>query len=381
MVLDGIDHEKWLLCLGRVKRALDILSHPERSYKSVIVGGTNGKGSTCVYLERILCTKGFSVGTNLSPHVTSFNERFRIDSRQVSIEEINSLANRLRPLLEGVGLTYFEWCVVLAAALFQESGVDVGIFEVGLGGRLDASNAMEHDMAIITSISLDHRDYLGHTLRDITGEKAFISRPGRPVITCNDGDIVDVIEGYATGINAKLMVVHEPLGLQLGIEGSMQGLNAALALKAAQLMGLEPNSMELAYALNTAFLPGRVEGIGNAVILDVAHNVSSMVSLVEHLKHIGFNGTGVLGILRDKDYMEMAIHLKEVCKRIHVSGLPTERSWGADAIREVEGLGGIYLYESVREAFHAALNLGAPVVVTGSFYTVGEVRDILICQG
>ncbi len=381
MVLDGIDQERWVLGLDRVRKALDILSHPEKSYKSIIVGGTNGKGSTCIYLERILHAKGLSVGTNLSPHVTSFNERFRINSRQVTDDEILSLSRRLEPVLEGVGLSYFEWCVVLASVLFHDSRVDVAIFEVGLGGRLDASNAMEHDMAIITSISIDHSNYLGHTIRDIAREKAFISRPGRPLITSNRGDALEVIRKFALDTGAELIVVREPIDMQLGIKGTMQGINAALAYEAVRIMGVKPDDLELAYAFNTAFLPGRIECIGNTVILDVAHNVSSMISLVKYLKHRGFKGTGVLGILKDKDYMDMTMLLKQTCNRIHVSMLPTDRSWDQDALKDVEVLGDVHVYDSIKHAFYAALSIGKPVVVTGSFYTVAEVRDILICQG
>src|SRR5208337_4020824 len=138
--------------------------HPEHSYPHVLVAGTNGKGSTCSYLERILMSTGRSVGTTMSPHVSRFTERFRINGIETNTSELKRLREGLEPKLSELGLTYFEWCVILAAALFERRKVDVGIFEVGLGGRYDASNALNPAVSLITEISIDHTDYLGDTI-------------------------------------------------------------------------------------------------------------------------------------------------------------------------------------------------------------------------
>jgi len=381
MVLGGIDQDAWSLGLKRVRFVLDALSHPERSYRDVLVGGTNGKGSTCIFLERILTAGSLSVGTNLSPHIRSFGERFRINGKQLNTDEISHAENSIRKRLGDIDLTYFEWCVVLATVIFAEHGVDVGIFEVGLGGRLDASNAIDPDVSIITSISKDHTNYLGDTIGDIAREKAFIARAEKPLITCTKGIALDKIGAYASSIGAQLIEVGEPFDGYTGIEGTQQGLNAALALKAAEVLGVGISGKGLSYALNTAFLPGRIECIGRHIILDVAHNVASMLSLVHYLTKIGFIGTGVLGILSDKDYVKMTELFKNVCGKIYIAPVPSKRSWNDACMSDVMKLGGVSKYKNIQDAFSAAMEESSSVVVTGSFYTVGEVRDILICQG
>ncbi|HOO46808.1 MAG TPA: Mur ligase family protein, partial [Deltaproteobacteria bacterium] len=179
MVLGDIDQNRWSLGLERVKKALDRLGRPEKTFRHVLVAGTNGKGSTCIYLERILVAAGFSVGTTLSPHISSFSERFRIGSCNVNEKELARVRSQIGPRLEDIGLTYFEWCVVLAAQIFAENSVDIAIFEIGLGGRFDASNVMDPEVSIITEISLDHTEYLGDETSKIALEKAAIARPGR----------------------------------------------------------------------------------------------------------------------------------------------------------------------------------------------------------
>jgi len=379
MVLGSLDENRWLLGLARVRAALDRLGHPERQYKLILVGGTNGKGSTCIYLERILLTKGLKVGTTLSPHVRRYLERFRIDGHDVCEEELARNEDELRNILGDIGLTYFEWAVVLACVLFARNAVDFAIFEIGLGGRLDAANVLEPCISIITNIALDHTDYLGPTIADIAREKAAIARPGRYLIT-SAVEGLDVIRAHARQIGARLKVVCEPLPHATGIPGPSQGLNAALALKAAISLGVHTTETELTYALASAFLPGRIEILG-PVILDVAHNPASMLSLVEYLAQRDFDGLAVLGVLKDKDYMAMTKILKEVCRALWIAPVSSPRSWGEEGMQKAQALGGITRCVSITEAFHQTLQYGTHVVVTGSFYTVGEVRDLIICQG
>lgn len=384
MVLNDADQDVWSLGLDRIRCALDHLGHPERSYKTVLVAGTNGKGSTCIFLERMLVTSGLSVGTNLSPHVSKYIERFRLNSRCVLDQEILDLEHKIEPLLKDIHLTYFEWCVALACALFARHDVDVGIFEIGLGGRLDAANAIEPQVSIITDISIDHTDYLGNTIDAITKEKVAIARPRRPLLTSAKGKALHVIKEHALITGAYLYEINTPVPYNTGINGQHQTLNAALALKAAEFLGVILSRDDLCYALNTAFLPGRIESIGirhTRIILDVAHNPSSMVSLVKFLSKIGFKGVAVLGILADKDYMMMISLLRYVCSKIYMAPVRSERSWQEHHMSEFIGLDGYYsMFNSIRQAFDVALASGEDIVITGSFYSVAEVRDRIICQ-
>jgi dihydrofolate synthase/folylpolyglutamate synthase len=381
MVLRDVDQHRWSLGLDRVKRALDALGHPENSYTHVLVAGTNGKGSTCIYLERILLTAGRSVGTTISPHLSRFSERFRLDGQESCVSELSRIRGEIVPLVDYLGLTYFEWCVVLASILFARRGVDVGIFEVGLGGRYDASNALDPAISLISEISIDHTDYLGRTIKKIAREKAAIARAGRPLITTATGKALDVIRDHACSIGAILHEITEPCKLPTGMAGAQQGLNAALAHQTAGFLGVHLGRDDLAYALRTSFLPGRIEQVGDRIIMDVAHNPSSMLVLIRYLKRCGFAGVGVVGILADKDYFKLVRMLKRVCSHLYIAPVQSPRSWGEEEMRNVEGLGGITLCGNITEAFSLALETGLPLVITGSFYTVGEVREYLICRG
>lgn len=381
MVLKDIPQNVWSLGLDRVRQALDRLGHPERSYRHVLVAGTNGKGSTCIYLERILRSMGVSVGTTISPHVTDFTERFRIDSRNVGGDVLTRVRERIGPEVADIGLTYFEWCVILAATVFEQEKVDYGIFEIGLGGRYDAANAMDPDVSLITPIALDHTGYLGATVEEIAGEKARVAREGRPLVTSATGAALEVIRDYAGEIGADLRVVERPCEERTSLKGSGQAMNAALALRAARELGFSPGRAQVAYALNTAFLPGRIEEIGDRVTLDVAHNPAAMAVLMEYLEQKAFHGVGVFGALADKDFQSMMEMMKKMCSRVYIAPVRSERSWGDSGMAVCLDGERVVRCGNVTRAFHQALATGEEVVVTGSFYTVGEVREALVCTG
>lgn len=381
MVLTGVPENVWSLGLDRVRLALDRLDHPERSYRHILVAGTNGKGSTCIYLERILAVMGVRVGTTMSPHISRITERFRIDSSNVSEAALEEAHSRAKPLLGDIGLTYFEWCVVMAALVFQMHRVEYGIFEIGLGGRYDASNVMDPLVSLITDVSLDHMQYLGSTIPEIAGEKACIARPGRPLITTAGGPALDAIQDHARRVGAVLQVVETPLEYPTAIRGSRQGMNAALALAAARQLGFEPGESQVRYALKTSFLPGRIEEVGKRVILDVAHNPAAMAVLVEHLERRSFHGSVVFGALADKDFKTMVEMMKKISPHIYIAPVRTERSWGAAEMAACLDGDRVVQCASISDACRRALATGEEVVITGSFYTVGEVREGIVCTG
>lgn len=381
MVLNDIPSNVWTLGLDRVSAALDRLGHPENAYRHVLVAGTNGKGSTCIYLERLLSVLGFTVGTTISPHVARFTERFRINGADASEEELELIRKQAEPTVGDLGLTYFEWCVILAALLFKDRRVDFGIFEVGLGGRYDASNALDPEACLITGISLDHTDLLGKTIRAIAGEKAAIARVARPLITSATGEASDIIREHASEVGAILYRVEEPVVFPTSIKGTHQPMNAALAVRAIQSLGLNASEDQVRRAVSSAFLPGRIEEVGSRVILDVAHNPAAMSELRKYLDQRGFHGVGVFGVLGDKDYAHMIEILEETCSRLYLAPVRSERSWKMHEMEEFLKEGRVIRCASVSEALHEALSTGEDVIVTGSFYTVGEVRESIVCAG
>ncbi|MBN1636287.1 MAG: hypothetical protein JW920_07220 [Deltaproteobacteria bacterium] len=381
MVLKGIDQNRWSLELKRVSSALARLGHPEKKYFHILVAGTNGKGSTCIYLERLLMGCGYSVGTTISPHLNRFTERFRFNGQEFAEQTLSELFHQIKPALDSLNLTYYEWCVVLASEMFARQNIDIAIFEIGLGGRLDAANVMDPVVSVITDISFDHTQYLGNTLAQIAGEKAAIARPGRPLVTTVRGETLDVLKAHASSIGAHLKVVSNPVLFATGISGSQQALNAALALETVRMLGMNPGRDNQVYAFNTAFLPGRLEKVGSRIVLDVAHNPASMIHTMEYLKQQGFKGVAVAGFLKDKDYQSMLKTLKEICFHIYIAPLRTQRSWGRNEMETCREINGIRLFSNIREAFDQALKDHENVVVTGSFYTVAEVRDTIIWHG
>ncbi len=381
MVLKDVSPNVWSLGLDRVRIALDRLSHPERSYPHVLVAGTNGKGSTCIYLERILSSLGLQVGTTISPHVSDFTERFRINGHNAADEELTEIRAEIEPLLNDIGLTYFEWCVILAVMIFARHHVDYGIFEIGLGGRYDAANALDPCLCLITEISLDHVRYLGSTVEKIAQEKAAIARRGRPLLTTAMDPALEAIRACAAESGALFREVQTPSPYRTSLQGSSQPMNAALATEAAYALGLRPTGSGLAYALATAFLPGRIEDIGGKVILDVAHNPSSLTELIKYLDKSGFIGVGVFGVLADKDFPSMIRMLKDACSRLYIAPVQSERSWGADDMEPFLEPGRVVRFGTIREAFETALSEGENIVVAGSFYTVGEIRESVVCAG
>jgi dihydrofolate synthase/folylpolyglutamate synthase len=380
MVLNNVQPNVWVFGLERVRNALERLGSPERSCRHVIVAGTNGKGSTCIFLERILSVMGFQVGTTISPHLARFTERFRIGGEEVEEAELDRIHAAIEPLLADIGLTYFEWCVILAVVLFRDRRVDFGIYEVGLGGRYDAANALDPEVCVITSISLDHTALLGNTVEEIAGEKAAIAREGRPLITLATGPAREVIERCAREAGALFQAVDEPWDGPVSLKGAHQPMNAALALQATRALGLSPDRDQASRAFATAFLPGRIEEIGDRVILDVAHNPAAVGELMKYLEKKGFHGVGVVGVLADKDFATMVAKLRNICATLYLAPVQSERSWSPAQIAGLAGEG-VVACASVGEAFRSAWATGEQVLVTGSFYTVGEVRESILCSG
>ncbi|SHO58223.1 bifunctional tetrahydrofolate synthase/dihydrofolate synthase [Vibrio quintilis] len=364
----------------------------------ITVAGTNGKGSTCALIESILLEAGYDVGVYSSPHLIRYTERVRINGEELSAERYCYAFDLIEKQRQDVSLSFFEFGTLAALVLLKEAGLDVVILEVGLGGRLDATNVVDHDISVVTSLAIDHIDWLGDDLEKIGYEKSGIFRPGRPAI-CGQYLPPASVAGYADEIGAKLYQAgiqydHDVTDDvwcwkngafeldQLPIPG-LPLPNAATALMALQCSGLEITDVQVVEGLKKAALPGRMQVIHHSplVMLDVAHNPHSAAYLAEQISrnYPDRNIHIVIGMLHDKDIAETVSAFIPVAGDWYPASLEGPRAASAVEIRQyIPESSACQTYSSPTEAFKAAMTHVSQddvILVVGSFFTVGEVLD------
>ena len=399
------------LRLHRVERVLSLFGHPERRYPAFHIAGTNGKGSVAAMLHRILAAEGYRVALYTSPHVVSFTERIRVGDQEISQEEVVELAEEIkrRSAKEGVGLTFFEFVTVMALVYFARRKVEVAVVEVGLGGRLDATNLVLPSVSIITTISKDHEAYLGSDLLSIAREKGGIIKEGVPVV-CGSlpPEVAEFLRemaglkgsaSYFLGSDFSFAIKDGGLfdykglnwnlkDLSLGLQGRYQRGNAALVLKALEVGKKDFPVKEgaLREGLRTVFWPGRFEVVRRhpMVILDGAHNGEGVKVLVDEIRNfLGVKKVKLLfAVMEDKDWACMLGELAEVASEAVLSRVPMQRGADPWRVREVIGekIPAIVLEEPAK-ALRFVLERAGPedvVLVTGSLYLLGEVRSVLV---
>ncbi len=381
----------------------------------ITVGGTNGKGSTCAMLESMLLQGGYRVGLYTSPHLLRFNERARINGLPAGDEDFCRAFAQVEAVRGDVSLTYFEFTTLAIMKLFAGAGLDAVILEVGLGGRLDAVNIIDADVAIVTSVDLDHMDYLGDTREKIGVEKAGIFRPGRTAI-CSDPSPPATLVEHATAIGADLWLFGRDFnyagdrqqwnygGRSMrrnslaypSLRGANQLLNASAALAALEALRdrLPLGAQEVRSGLVLVELPARFQVLPGrpAVILDVAHNPHAAATLAQNLDNMGFYPYtyAVFGAMADKDIAGILAHLKDRIDHWYLCDLPLPRAASTamltDALRaagiEARGDAGaersVLSFASPAEAYaearkHAGEN--DRIAVFGSFLTVAGVMS------
>ena len=359
----------------------------------ITVGGTNGKGSTCAMLEAILRAAGTRTGLYTSPHLVRYNERVRIagvEAEDAALCEAFEAVERARG---GIALTYFEFGTLAALRAFSRERIETAILEVGLGGRLDAVNVLDPDCAVLTSVGIDHVDYLGADRESIGREKAGIFRAGRPAVVAEPDPPQSVLQaaGKKLFIGKDFGFAAEksqwsywgPRGKRAGLahpalRGGIQLRNAAAALCALETLEIPLAMQDVRRGLASLALPARFQVLPGRpqVILDVAHNVEAARNLSENLATSGFapETIAVCGMLRDKDVAGVLRTLAPRVSRWHLASLAGPRAASADELaRHVDGA--VHKYESPGAALAAALERageGDKIVVFGSFLTVGE---------
>ena len=396
-----------------MEQALRALEDPHLSYPTLHVGGTNGKGSVASIWASVMRRWGRKTGLYTSPHLCSFRERIVVDGKPISERKLLDTAARIRPLIVGNKLSFFEASTLLAFECFRVEGVDVACIEVGLGGRLDATNVVRPLVCAITNVAMDHQEYLGESLLDIAREKAGIIKPNTPLITAERRPaILSLFRAVADDVGAPIHVVRpwEDLSdLRLGQEGTRfrmeterwgsmpveiplvgahQATNAALAIRALAIAFGDLPSHVVREGVASVRWPGRVQIRTRDDIrwvFDVAHNTAGARALASVLADLAPPRPLVLltGILGDKDWARMLPPLIDGMDHAVFTtpaSAPPGRAWDAKEVaRRVRDGTPIRTLPDIAAAVEAAKELGqgGTVVVTGSCYTVGDVLQLL----
>lgn len=385
--------EKWLefleqlnpfnieLGLDRVNQVANKLQLTKFNIPIVTVTGTNGKGSCVAFLEAIYLAQGYRVASYTSPHLFRFNERIRINGKEIDdINLINAL-EKIENNREGIHLTYFEFTTLAALQIFQETKLDVIILEVGLGGRLDAVNCVDADVAIISSIGLDHCDWLGHTREAIGYEKAGIFRAGK-IAVCGDTDPPRSVLQYAKDLGTELYVVGASRITLRSIRATtLDPQNAYTALTCIHLLQNKLPTSEAAIetGLKKASLPGRFQKMGN-IIFDVGHNPHAAAWLARQLKkdHCKGKTYAVIGMMADKDIAGTIHELQGEIDTWFWGDLPSKRAANASHLEKILQQITVkkwYNAASILEAYKSAQAVctnNDRVIVLGSFVAVAE---------
>ena len=404
--------------IRQVKAALGQVQH----CPVIIVGGTNGKGSTCAFLENIIARAGYKAGCYTSPHLLNYNERVRVNGRPAGDDALCAAFARVeaaRRAAGNVALTYFEFGTLAAWEVFAAAGVEAAILEVGLGGRLDAVNAYEPDVSIVTTIALDHTEWLGPDRESIGFEKAGIYRTGKPAL-CADPQPPQSLLDHAAAIGADLRLIGRDFGFERargeanenrlqwrwwcragekvikrslaypGLRGPTQLYNAAVALAALEalagkltvtMQAIRPGLIETELVGRFQVLPGKP-----AIVLDVGHNPQAIRVLADNLADMGFfdRTHAVVGMLNDKDIAGALMPLKGKVDFWHAATLTGVRGTNSEtlaAIIERAQLGGeVFCHTSPAAAMQVAKGRAAEsdrIIVFGSFYTVAGALQAL----
>lgn len=344
----------------------------------VTIAGTNGKGSTLAVLDALAQHAGMRVATYTSPHLYAFNERIKINGLPIETDKALECLQAVQYAQGEGALSYFEHTTLAALYYFHQEKPDLIILEVGMGGRLDATNIVESDIAIITSIGLDHTQFLGDTKEAIASEKAGIMRFDKPVI-CGDLPMQDFLRFQADMVAAKFYGLGKDFQLLAGLKSTLIPSNIACAVKAAELLNLPVSDS----VIESVTVPGRRQHLtvqGKNVLLDVAHNEDSLRALLQYIQDLAPARIHlVMGIMCDKVMGQALNDLAAHCATIHLSAAKTPRAMPADKLMDIIDAPS-QIYSSVDIAFTCALSHCQPndlVVVTGSFMTLAELPVVL----
>jgi dihydrofolate synthase/folylpolyglutamate synthase len=377
--------------LRRMLRLAEALGRPDRAFPSLHVAGTKGKGTTSHFAEALLRAHGFRTGLYTSPHLTDLRERIRIDGVPVAPADLVAAFRAMEPALRRIRPTFFEAMTAAAFLVFKRRRVDWAVIEVGLGGRLDATNVVEPRACAITRIDYDHMDRLGRTLGAIAGEKAGILKPGVPAVSAEQRPAARraIARRGPVRVPSFRVLRARPFGVELEVEGRFRAVlpvlgrpaagNAALAVALVEAAGvrLDPGKVRAAFA--GARLPGRIEAVARRpwVVVDVAHNPLSARALADAVRSLRPERTLlVFGASADKDARGMLRELGPAADLVLLVRARVPRAAEPEALaRHLKGRAVLIVPGGTAAALETARALAGPrdaVVVSGSFYVAGE---------
>ena len=406
--------EKWLHSriglnfrsgLGRMQRAVDLLGNPEQTYPIIHVTGTNGKGSTIAFMRELFLSHGKKVGTFTSPHIVNIHDRICINGQPISDVDFIRLANQVKEMEQRLlethdQLSFFELLTVIALLYFKEQGVDLVLLEVGIGGLLDTTNVVTGEIAVITSIGLDHQETLGNSLEEIAEQKAGIFKPGKVSVIANLAPEAQLVcQKIAEDLDVTLYQADRDFSfksgdfsssladltqLKLGLEGSYQEENAALALQTFLLFmterGEKINEEAIRRALETTSWAGRLEAVTEHIYLDGAHNLPALERLVEFIQEKiqqGYQPQILFGALKRKDYSGMFAYLTDHLPdtALYVTSFDYQ---GSLEEKDLSDYHRVASYRDFIDDFEKSAGEKDLLFVTGSLYFISEVRAYLI---
>ena len=406
--------EKWLHSriglnfrsgLGRMQRSVDLLGNPEQAYPIIHVTGTNGKGSTIAFMRELFISHGKKVGTFTSPHIVSIHDRICINGQPISDADFIRLANQVKEMEQRLlethdQLSFFELLTVIALLYFKEQGVDLVLLEVGIGGLLDTTNVVTGEIAVITSIGLDHQETLGNSLEEIAEQKAGIFKQGRAAVIANLAPEAQLVcQKISEDLDVTLYQADRDFSfksgvfsssianlsrLKLGLEGTYQEENAALALQAFLLFmterGEKVNEEAIRRALETTSWAGRLEAVTEHIYLDGAHNLPALERLVEFIQEKiqqGYQPQILFGALKRKDYSGMLGYLTDHLPdtALYVTSFDYQ---GSLEEQDLSGYHRVASYRDFIDDFEKSAGEKDLLFVTGSLYFISEVRAYLI---
>ena len=402
------------LGLENITRLCEALGHPERSFRSIHVAGTNGKGSVTAMVHAALTTGGVRAARYISPHLVEVNERFVIGTEPVAGAALEQVVSLVVPLAEQLKATFFEATTAIAFELFRRAGIEVAVVEVGLGGRFDATNVLMPAVGAITSIGLDHQQHLGDTVEAIAFEKAGIIKTGMTVVAGRmPAGALDVIRRVATERGAHLVeadvgatvdpvvtdgrtsvVIDTPVDrygpVTLALRGEHQVANALVAVRVLEALrhaGVILSGSAIERGLTNVTWPARLDlievGGGRRVLMDAAHNVEGAGALAAYLERWHPERPALLiGVMRDKDLDGILAALLPVTSAVVATEAATQRALpAADLARHVVALDPgrrVHVERDPAEALRLAFTESATVCVAGSIFLAGAVRPIVI---
>jgi len=396
------------LDLSRITLVMERLGHPERSFPTIHVGGTNGKGSTASYIKNILMKQGFKVGLYTSPYIVKFNERITINNQYIEDEELVRYTNMIYPIWEelhetGNTVTFFELMTAICFLYFRDQLIDFGVIEVGLGGTLDATNVIIPEVSVITNISYDHMNVLGYTLESIARNKLGIVKEGVPLVTAFDQDeLRDLFLSVTTAKHAKMIRIdcdkvsdinieeittfyYEDVEYRLQLPGFHQIKNAITAIEAIkqldQRLTLNISKEAIQTGLYETKWPGRFEVFYHNIILDGAHNIGGINALKQTMLTMYPDKTikCLVSIMHDKEHHKMVDVLDTFCDELYFTEFEYERRLDAKELFMESKHKHKMLYPDYKPIFEQLKQLSKDEVllVTGSLYFISAVRKLL----